>query len=54
MRIVHCRRLTGYAPIAQMSDFFRFGVKFVEELYAQQPSKNAPGAWKCVLPFYHS
>ena len=31
-----------------MSDFFRFGVKFVEELYSQQPSKNAGGAWKYV------
>ena len=30
----------------QLSDFFRFGVKYVEELYAQQPVKNAPGAWK--------
>ncbi|KAH9927071.1 delta-1-pyrroline-5-carboxylate dehydrogenase [Epithele typhae] len=33
---------------AEMSDFFRFGVKYVEELYAQQPSKNAPGAWNRV------
>ncbi|KAF9480171.1 delta-1-pyrroline-5-carboxylate dehydrogenase [Pholiota conissans] len=33
---------------AELSDFFRFGVKFVEELYAQQPSKNAPGAWNRV------
>ena len=30
----------------QLSDFFRFGVKFVEELYSQQPPKNSPGAWK--------
>lgn len=34
---------------AELSDFFRFGVKFVEELYAQQPAKNSPGAWKYVL-----
>ncbi|KAF8180198.1 delta-1-pyrroline-5-carboxylate dehydrogenase [Pholiota molesta] len=33
---------------AELSDFFRFGVKFVEELYAQQPAKNAPGAWNRV------
>lgn len=33
---------------AELADFFRFGVKFVEELYAQQPSKNSAGAWKCV------
>ncbi|KAF9516848.1 hypothetical protein BS47DRAFT_1315007 [Hydnum rufescens UP504] len=30
---------------AEMADFFRFGVKFVEELYAQQPPKNAPNVW---------
>ncbi|RDB20073.1 Delta-1-pyrroline-5-carboxylate dehydrogenase [Hypsizygus marmoreus] len=33
---------------AELTDFLRFGVKFVEELYAQQPSKNAPGAWNRV------
>ncbi|KAF8227636.1 delta-1-pyrroline-5-carboxylate dehydrogenase [Tricholoma matsutake] len=33
---------------AELADFFRFGVKFVEELYAQQPSKNAPGIWNRV------
>src|SRR5215475_6043449 len=32
----------------QLADFFRFGVKFVEDLYAQQPPKNSPGAWKYV------
>lgn len=32
--------------IIQFSDFLRFGVKYVEELYAQQPPKNAAGAWK--------
>jgi len=26
----------------------RFGVKYVEELYAQQPPKNAAGAWNRV------
>ncbi|KAG5722927.1 Delta-1-pyrroline-5-carboxylate dehydrogenase, partial [Termitomyces sp. T112] len=30
------------------SDFLRFGVKFVDELYSQQPSKNAPGVWNRV------
>ncbi|KAF8076834.1 delta-1-pyrroline-5-carboxylate dehydrogenase [Lyophyllum atratum] len=33
---------------AELADFLRFGVKFVEELYSQQPSKNAPGAWNRV------
>ncbi|TFY79741.1 hypothetical protein EWM64_g4267 [Hericium alpestre] len=33
---------------AELSDFFRFGVKFVEELYAQQPSKNSSGCWNRV------
>ncbi|KAF5388284.1 hypothetical protein D9615_000828 [Tricholomella constricta] len=33
---------------AELADFLRFGVKFVEELYTQQPSKNAPGAWNRV------
>ncbi|KAF6761905.1 delta-1-pyrroline-5-carboxylate dehydrogenase [Ephemerocybe angulata] len=30
---------------AELADFFSFGVKFVEELYSQQPSKNAAGTW---------
>ncbi|KAF8621921.1 hypothetical protein AX15_007416 [Amanita polypyramis BW_CC] len=30
---------------AELIDFFRFGVKFVEELYAQQPPRNSPGVW---------
>ena len=34
-----------YQPI-QLIDFFRFGVKFVEDLYSQQPAKNSAGAWK--------
>ncbi|KAF8967441.1 delta-1-pyrroline-5-carboxylate dehydrogenase [Flammula alnicola] len=33
---------------AELTDFFRFGVKFVEELYAQQPSKNSAGSWNRV------
>ena len=32
--------------VLQLTDFLRFGVKYVEELYAQQPPKNAAGAWK--------
>ncbi|KAJ3874768.1 delta-1-pyrroline-5-carboxylate dehydrogenase [Lentinula edodes] len=33
---------------AELTDFLRFGVKFVEELYAQQPSKNSAGAWNRI------
>ncbi|KAG8709353.1 1-pyrroline-5-carboxylate dehydrogenase [Ceratobasidium sp. 395] len=33
---------------AELADFLRFGVKFVEELYSKQPSKNAPGVWNRV------
>ncbi|THH05706.1 hypothetical protein EW145_g4598 [Phellinidium pouzarii] len=33
---------------AELSDFFRFGVKFVEELYQQQPPRNSKGAWNRV------
>ncbi|GLB34232.1 putative delta-1-pyrroline-5-carboxylate dehydrogenase [Lyophyllum shimeji] len=33
---------------AELADFLRFGVKFVDELYAQQPSKNAAGSWNRV------
>ncbi|KAF9498850.1 delta-1-pyrroline-5-carboxylate dehydrogenase [Pleurotus eryngii] len=33
---------------AELTDFLRFGVKFVEELYSQQPSKNSAGAWNRV------
>lgn len=29
-----------------MADFFRFGVKFVEQLYAIQPAENSPLTWK--------
>lgn len=31
---------------AELIDFFRFGVKYAEDLYAQQPVHNAPGVWK--------
>lgn len=31
---------------AELVDFFRFGVKYAEELYAQQPVHHAPGVWK--------
>ncbi|TFK62107.1 delta-1-pyrroline-5-carboxylate dehydrogenase [Pluteus cervinus] len=33
---------------AELTDFLRFGVKFVEELYAQQPARNSAGAWNRV------
>ncbi|KAJ7068527.1 delta-1-pyrroline-5-carboxylate dehydrogenase [Mycena amicta] len=33
---------------AELADFLRFGVKFVQDLYAQQPTKNSPGAWNRV------
>lgn len=31
---------------AELADFLRFGVKYVEEMYAVQPPKNAQGVWK--------
>lgn len=31
---------------AELVDFLRFNVAYAEELYAQQPPKNAPGVWK--------
>lgn len=31
---------------AELCDFFRFGVKYAEELYAQQPAHNSAGVWK--------
>lgn len=30
---------------AELCDFFRFNVKFAEELYQQQPPHNSPGVW---------
>ncbi|KAF8506212.1 delta-1-pyrroline-5-carboxylate dehydrogenase [Gautieria morchelliformis] len=33
---------------AELSDFFRFGVKFVEQMYSQQPDKNFAGSWNRV------
>nr|AFF60485.1 pyrroline-5-carboxylate dehydrogenase [Taiwanofungus camphoratus] len=33
---------------AELSDFLRFGVKYVEELYSQQPPKNSSGSWNRV------
>ncbi|EJD01657.1 delta-1-pyrroline-5-carboxylate dehydrogenase [Fomitiporia mediterranea MF3/22] len=33
---------------AELVDFFRFGVKYVEELYQQQPIKNSKGVWNRV------
>lgn len=31
---------------AELCDFFRFGVKYAEELYATQPVHHSPGVWK--------
>lgn len=31
---------------AELCDFFRFGVKYAEDMYAQQPVHHAPGVWK--------
>lgn len=33
---------------AELVDFLRFGVKYVEELYTQQPPQNMPGSWNRV------
>ncbi|KAI5855634.1 Aldehyde/histidinol dehydrogenase [Tricharina praecox] len=33
---------------AELADFLRFNVKFAEELYAQQPPKNASNVWNRV------
>ncbi|EGG08018.1 uncharacterized protein MELLADRAFT_35149 [Melampsora larici-populina 98AG31] len=33
---------------AEMCDFFRFGVKYAEDMYAQQPPKNSAGVWNRV------
>ncbi|KAG1755394.1 Aldehyde/histidinol dehydrogenase [Suillus lakei] len=35
-------------PQRCLSDFFRFGVKYVEKLYAQQPPKNSAGSWNRI------
>ncbi|GAM42620.1 delta-1-pyrroline-5-carboxylate dehydrogenase [Talaromyces pinophilus] len=36
---------------AELCDFFRFGVKYAEELYSQQPAHHSPGVWKGVIQF---
>lgn len=33
---------------AELCDFFRFGVKYAEDLYAQQPAHHSPGVWNRV------
>lgn len=33
---------------AELVDFLRFGVKYVEELYTQQPPQNMPGSWNRI------
>jgi len=42
-------RLADFTFAFQLADFFRFGVKYVEELYSQQPPKNSGGSWKCAF-----
>lgn len=42
-------RLADRTFAFQLADFFRFGVKYVEELYSQQPPKNSGGSWKCAF-----
>ncbi|KAG1719993.1 Aldehyde/histidinol dehydrogenase [Suillus lakei] len=39
---------SGKYHYKMLSDFFRFGIKYVEELYAQQPPKNSTGSWNRV------
>lgn len=31
--------------VAELADFFRFNVKYAEELYSQQPIESSPGVW---------
>lgn len=31
---------------AELADFLRFGVKYVEDMYSIQPPANSPGVWK--------
>ncbi|KAI7036042.1 Delta-1-pyrroline-5-carboxylate dehydrogenase, partial [Hortaea werneckii] len=33
---------------AELCDFFRFNVKYAQELYGQQPVHNSPGVWNRV------
>src|SRR5579863_2058672 len=42
-------RLSVILVAFQLADFFRFGAKYVEELYSQQPPRNSAGAWKCAF-----
>lgn len=34
--------------VTELPDFFRFNVKFAEELYSQQPPKNSDGIWNRI------
>jgi len=34
----------------ELVDFLRFNVLYAEDLYKQQPAKNAPGVWKYACP----
>lgn len=31
--------------VCELPDFYRFNVKYAEEIYSQQPPKNAEGVW---------
>lgn len=34
---------------AELTDFLRFGVRYTEELYQQQPPETTKGVWKYVI-----
>ncbi|KAF5373521.1 hypothetical protein D9757_010481 [Collybiopsis confluens] len=40
--------IVGQGKIAELTDFLRFGVVYVEDPYSQQPVQNSAGAWNCV------
>ena len=31
--------------IGELADFWRFNVKFAQDIYQRQPPKNSPGVW---------
>lgn len=35
--------------ITELSDFFRFNVKYASELYSQQPVQSSPGVWNSAV-----
>lgn len=46
-RLLHIS-LRFASGFAQLADFLRFGVKYVEDLYTQQPPANSAGVWNRV------